>query len=285
MFIDETYFVGELTIPNTDQTPVLERLQWFIKKYEPIFLQKLFGYAFYKAFVAGINVTPPTTPDQRYLDILYGCEYTDYAGYLQKWKGLIVTDSPIYNLSGGLVYRKPEYLTAGVTNGLDVNATSATFLDWIGWTPQITRIGFMEPGVDYNFDSASGIFSLLKVGDKFGNGEKFKVEFDLRTDAVPVIDFGEKESIIAYYVYYWFYRSSSTSSTGVGEIRYNPDGALIDNPNQKMAFAWNQIVERVEDLVWFMDLKNSGSPQIYPEFVWQNRYDALNEFRFMNTIF
>jgi len=107
MFIDQTYFVGELDIPNTDQDSVQERLQTFIKKYEPIFLQKLLGWALYNQFVAGINVALPATPDQRYLDLLYGTMYTGFDGILRRWKGLIVTDSPIYNLSGWLVYRKP----------------------------------------------------------------------------------------------------------------------------------------------------------------------------------
>lgn len=285
MFIDETYFKEELLIPNTDQNAILERLQGFIKKYEPLFLQKLMGYPLYKAFVAGINVALPATPDTRYLDILYGTEYIGNDGLLQKWKGLIVTDSPIYNLSGGLVYRKPEYITAGVTAGFPAGGTTVNFPDWIGWTPSITRVGFMKPGIDYSWDSASGDLVLLKVGDKFNNDEDFKIEFELRTDATPVIDFGEKESIITNYVYYWYYRAVATQSTGIGEMKFNPDGAMLDNPNQKMASAWNELSQRTCEFVEFMDLKNANTPQVYPEFQFTHRYQALKEFEYANPIF
>lgn len=86
-FIDASYFVGELNIPNTDQPEVVEAVVFFINKYEPIFLQKLFGYPLFKAFSAAV---PPT--DQRFLDILNGKEYTDFQGRLQKWKGLLIPD-------------------------------------------------------------------------------------------------------------------------------------------------------------------------------------------------
>lgn len=88
-FIDASYFVGELNIPNSGDTAVAERITWFINKYEPIFLQQLMGYPLYKAFTAGMAVVP--TPDARYTDILNGKEYTDFQGYTQKWRGLKTT--------------------------------------------------------------------------------------------------------------------------------------------------------------------------------------------------
>jgi len=176
-------------------------------------------------------------------------------------------------------------LIAGVTPGMAVNATSATFPDWIGWTPNFTRIGFMIPDVDYSFDSASGLFSLLQPGDKFGISERFKADFNLRTDAVPVIDFGEKESIIANFVYYWYYRAIATQSTGIGEVKFSAEGAILDNPNQKMFRAWNEITERVYDFINFMDVQNGKTPMIYPEFVYQNRAECLYDFQFVNPIF
>src|SRR5579863_7347288 len=106
-FIDASYFVADLNIPNSDNAAVLETITWFIQKYEPMFLEKALGYPLYKAFAAGMNVIPPVTPDIRFLNILYGTEYIDLNGLTKKWKGLIVTDNPIFNLSGGYVYKKP----------------------------------------------------------------------------------------------------------------------------------------------------------------------------------
>jgi hypothetical protein len=88
-FIDASYFVGDINIPNTGSSAIAERVTLFISKYEPVFLQKLMGYPLYKAFSA---VAPPT--DQRLLDILNGKEYTDYQGRLQKWRGLVNADLP-----------------------------------------------------------------------------------------------------------------------------------------------------------------------------------------------
>lgn len=111
-FIDATYFVGELTVPNSDKPEVLQRLTLFISKYEPLFLQKLFGYPLYKAFSA---VAPPT--DQRFLDILNGKEYTDFQGRLQKWKGLVIpslTQSCIANYVYYWYRRNSATQTAGI---------------------------------------------------------------------------------------------------------------------------------------------------------------------------
>lgn len=185
MFIDETFFVSEINIPNTDQPAILERVTWFIDKYEPRFLLELLGYPLYKLFAAAMDT--PDTADQRYKDILNGAEYTGWDGLLKKWKGLITTD----------------------------------------------------------------------------------------TD--------DKQSVIANYVYYWYQRAIATQSTGIGEVKFNPDGAMLDNPNQKMAAAWSEITCRVEEFIEFMDVKNSVTPMIYPEFVFQHRYNALETFSHVNV--
>jgi hypothetical protein len=202
MLIDKSYFVGDLTIPNTGDLPVSERLTWFIQKYEPEFLLKLLGYPLYKVFIAGLNVTPPTVPAQRFIDILYGKEYTDLNGLSRKWQGLIVTDSPTLNLAGGYVYRKPEYVTIGVTPGSVPSVNTLTFdgtngsADWRGWVPIITRAGVMKPGVDYSWNPATGVLALLKPGDIFGNLEYFFVQFELRNSYVTAP--GEARSLFMY---------------------------------------------------------------------------------------
>jgi len=41
--IDVSYFIGEINIANTDQQPVSERLEYFIRQYEKRFLSALLG--------------------------------------------------------------------------------------------------------------------------------------------------------------------------------------------------------------------------------------------------
>lgn len=291
-FIDASYFVVDLDIPNTDQPAVLQRLTWFIEKYEPEFLQKLMGYPLYKAFLAGINVVSPAVPNIKWLNILYGAEYTDYQGYVQKWKGLIVTENPIYNLSGGYVYKAPQYLTAGVTVGLTPGLNTATFDgtggkdDWRGWIPVLTRAGIMRPGMDYSWDPVLGVLTLLKLNDKFGPAEDFFAAFQLRTDAtVPIIDFAVNESCIANYVYCRLRRKSVTQTTDFGEVVTNAENSVSLSPRKKASSAWNEMHDWAKGFLAFMEATQTLDPTIYPEWTLNNRNDAYRFFGFMNPFF
>lgn len=287
-FIDASYFVGELNIPNSGEQAIAERISLFIGKYEPDFLQKLMGYPLYKAFITGMNVTPPATPDIRWVNILYGAEYTDRQGQLAKWKGLIVTDNPIYNLLGGFVYHAPEYLTAGQTAGFFVGANTATFdgtlgtPDLRGWTPILTRNTVMRPGIDYSWDVDTGVLTLLQANDKFGANEFFFMAFELRTGPItPTPGLIINESCIANYVYYWFRRNDSTQTAAIGEVITKAENSTNVSPRKKMAHAWNEMRVWVRDFLCYME-QNATT---YPEWTHTNETDALRYFGFMNPIF
>lgn len=79
--VNQTFFgVGDLMIPNLSHTADLERLNYFIAKYEPECLCKILGYPLFKLF--GSEST------QRMTDLLNGAEYTDGQGTLRKWQGI-----------------------------------------------------------------------------------------------------------------------------------------------------------------------------------------------------
>lgn len=286
-FIDASYFVGELDIPNSGEPAIAERITLFINKYEPLFLQKLMGYPLYKAFITGLNVIPPATPDIRWLNILYGAEYTDRQGFVAKWKGLIVTDNPIYNLAGGYTYRKPEYLTAGETAGFPAGVNTVILdgtlgaPDLRGWTPILTRTEPMRPGIDYSWDVTTGVLTLLQVGDKFGQGEFFLMEFELRTDPVLSTGLVINESCITNYVYYWLRRNSATQTAGIGEVITNAENSTNISPRKKMASARNEMRVWVREFLSYME----QSAATYPEWTYTNENDALKYFSFMNPIF
>lgn len=290
-FIDASYFVGDLNIPNSGSSEIAERITWFIQKYEPIFLQKLLGYPLYKAFIAGLAVTPPATPDPRLINILYGCEYTDLNGNLQKWKGLIITDSPIYNLAGGLVYLPPVYVITGTTPGFTPDTNSAIMdgtngtADWRGWTPVVTRGSILRPGIDYSWNPETGVFQLPEPQDVFGNAEFLFIAFQLRTDEVPVPDVINNESLIASFVYYWYYRSLATQSTGIGEVQSNAENATTVAPRQKLIHAQNVVHYWADEFLEFMRVNEENSPTLYPEWTYRNRREAARHFAFSNPIF
>jgi hypothetical protein len=86
--IDETYFIGELNLPNLNEESEIERLQLFIDKYEPKFLTELLGYGLYKDFKAGLLVNPVADKWKALRD---GGEYT-YSGSTFRWNGLKQAD-------------------------------------------------------------------------------------------------------------------------------------------------------------------------------------------------
>jgi hypothetical protein len=79
--INQTFFVGDIVIPNLQAQSELERITLFINKYEPDCLVKILGYPLYKLF--------GSESSQRMTDLLSGAEYTDGNGDTQKWNGLV----------------------------------------------------------------------------------------------------------------------------------------------------------------------------------------------------
>ena len=95
--IDNSYFILEMNVPNTDNTnPALNgstnELSKFIEKYESKYLSEVLGYEMYKDFLANIQL-------QKYKDLLDGVEFTDSLGRLNKWCGFANSEklSPIAN--------------------------------------------------------------------------------------------------------------------------------------------------------------------------------------------
>lgn len=71
MLIDQSYFVGEILVPNlTGVGPIpagnVEELSRFIAKYEPEYLDEVLGPVLSDAFQSGIS---SATPDQRWIDL------------------------------------------------------------------------------------------------------------------------------------------------------------------------------------------------------------------------
>jgi hypothetical protein len=266
MLIDPSYFNGEINIPNVDQDSVLQNINWFINKYEPEFLQKVFGYSFYKTFIAGISTTLPNFPAQRWQNLIYGAEYNSLSsGKLEKWKGLLLTQIPVYQFGSGYIYKQPYWVQADVTpSGFIAGINTATFPDWIGWEPIIERKGqgTLTEGVDYSFDTDTGLLTLLKAGDTFQHLEYFYISFQLRPENQQEIDSSIKQSLIANYVYYWYLRNSDTNTTGIGETKTQPSGSMSVSPAMKAVRAWNEMSQWIYELYDFMQ----SSFATYPEY-------------------
>ena len=92
--IDRTFFSGNLDLP-VGSPDVQAEFAPFISNYEPEYLQKALGYAFWKLFI----VDGAPSADARFQLLLNGDEFTDANGILRKWQGLTTASkiSPIAN--------------------------------------------------------------------------------------------------------------------------------------------------------------------------------------------
>ena len=87
MFIDNSYFVGEISLPNKDQNA--NSLNQAIEQYEKEILIHLLGYKLYSLMIADLANGEPQS--QIFKDLIYGAEFTHVIhgnSVLMKWEGL-----------------------------------------------------------------------------------------------------------------------------------------------------------------------------------------------------
>jgi len=123
-------------------------------------------------------------------------EGSNYIFKIQKYVGAVWVDITGYSFtftadSSSLIYKVPITIQVGVTVGLTAGATSAVFDgtggkdDWRGFTifPERLGAGTMKIGIDYNWDPATGTWTLINYGDSFQNTEYFFIQFSLITSS------------------------------------------------------------------------------------------------------
>lgn len=116
--IDRDYFYEGLAIPQATDEKVEAELTNLISQYETEYLEKTLGYELAKNFKAGIAVDPGP-PEQKWIDLRDGVEFTDRLGRLVKWKGFKFTEgdkkcSPIANY---VFYRYHRHKSSDFTAG------------------------------------------------------------------------------------------------------------------------------------------------------------------------
>ncbi|MES2004336.1 MAG: hypothetical protein V4450_07430 [Bacteroidota bacterium] len=91
----------------------------------------------------------------------------------------------------------------------------------------------------------------------------------------------QKFSVIACYVYYWYYRNASTQTTGTGESRPKTDNTDNVSPRQKMISALNEVYYTTKAFIEFLEANQA----IYPEWSLSDKVETLSKIRFANPIF
>lgn len=275
--INSSFFVREITIPNLNDTRVLERLNMYIQKYEPLFLQEALGYYLYKALLSESN------------------------GYYSRQ-------------FLGNELRNDEQIKVGTTSGLVAFTNSFTFdgtlakPDYRGYNIVISEInggqGILTKNVDFSWDYQTGVFQFLQTGNVFQPNQFYNVHFEnnpfilssgstgLVTDRMVDLIFGkeyivsgitynwqglvhEDMSCIAYFVYYMLMSDMAQQVTTTNVSTVKGENAVNHSQEDKMLTAWNFMAEEVEELYSF--LWNNQST--YPEFNIYNLQHGARYFR------
>lgn len=272
MLIDRTYFIGELNIPNTDQNSVGELLDWFIEKYETEFLEKVLGYELYKALKAGLQ---EVTVDQKWTDLIEGVEYTNLAGRLTFWKGLVTQPPSVINALDAL-----NTITVIVGRGQiydPVTGSNSTTIPaaLVGKTFTLEQRGIGQLREDEysivgnTLTLTSGVFA---VNDTFF--------YKSATLAINTSTGVSKKSLIANYIYYWFVRNNHTQTATMGEVKTQNENAVNISPAVKMTRAWNEMSSWICELVEYLNAMSTTYTEWSKQNVYSMQYSfgSINEF-------
>lgn len=206
--------------------------------HEPEVLKKLFGYSLYKQFLAGIQ---EVVVAQKWIDLLYGKDYTDARNVLQRWNGLIS-----YTDGSTIGTYQPEdrvYVVGGVgvydpiVDGTEINDP---FL--VGKNYRLIERGTGPLTKDNEWETT--LTGLELIADSFEVGGVYTIEFLERVPlpAPAVVTVAAKQSLIANYVYYKYMFDQATVVTGSGKKVIAAQNAIATNEQRKEVEAWNTMV-------------------------------------------
>lgn len=266
MLIDSSYFIGDLNVPNTIADDVSSSLTNLIRLREKEYLIKLMGYELYKAFSTGIAAA---TPAQRYLDILLGADFTDYAGKLRHWDGLISITTPgasvhvalgltddIFFVVGSLLDGTTAYVNNSLA-GLNFRVTQR------GYGPlELLKSDNSNIATADISNNPAGGFTWIN-GTKFSINDKYQIELVSTTINVANVSIAAAPvSPIADYVFYWWLFSQHTLTSGIGQVKTQGQNSVRVSEKYKAVAAWNSMVDRSILLYYFL----KQNIAVYPEY-------------------
>lgn len=261
--IDQTYFVGDLTIAGLQRPEVTERINLFIQKYEDEFLRNVLGFPLYTAFLSGLS---KSTVDQKWLDLLQGTNY-QYGGRTRQWRGLIILPS---SQTISISPAGQQVLIAGGPGTYDPVIGNST----LSLPPEFRNIYFTinRRGVgdltQAEYTVAGPTLTLVGM-PVWSNGETIILT---KGPTIAISGAGAGYlSPIANYVYWHWTKDVTTQTVGLGEVATKGENSMIVSPAVKMARAWNELSEWMSELYKLMTV----SQQIYPEWLQWNRDYSL----------
>lgn len=276
MLIDQSYFVGPLTIAQLGEKSVRDSLQTFIDRWEPIIMEAALGYDFYHAFLDGLDVTSDEVIEQRWLDLLNGVVYTDLSQIKRKWVGFAGGDNTLSTIA---VQRNDLHIYGGITPGFPIDGYSFTNANLAAWNyeVEIFGAGTLEREVDWNYKSGGG-FSLTDTGYKVSYNEHWVLHFTGKK-VVTVVSGGQNlVSPLAGFIYYEYMRNLFRQVTGIGTVKSEGENSNLASPHQLMADAFNDAVKQIYNLWDLLWKDQTLQTPVYPEFDYRQVSDSYSGF-------
>lgn len=293
--IDESYFTGYLTIPQLGQAAVVENLNVFITREEPILLQAALGYELWQDFVTGLNTNPI---DQKWLNLRDGVDFTpDGLWPPFQWRNMWMSFSRDWyvpqnprrrmrwiGFTGGASTNGQNNslgpvisIIAGQTVLVSINGTMTSVTGptpgtntytnslFAGSSYWIERRGYgTMTDADVSITNNGQTITLLKPGDKFNNGEVFILHFiNQSPSGSPSIAY---PSPLAGHVYYKYMRDEAANLSAFGIVTTDGENSVRSSGMLKMADAFNRASMDILKLWQFLDWTSRQDSTVYPSY-------------------
>ncbi|TXI13249.1 MAG: hypothetical protein E6Q68_01680 [Polynucleobacter sp.] len=160
--IDNSFFVGNLNVPNPNTPQVSQRLDWFIKRYEAKCLEQIFGYELFQKFLSESS--------DRMNWIKSGAEFVESpSGKTKKWKGLI------YDENNSMIASYVYYfiLESEATNNTGIGVATSDAESGKSHSPADKMV------FAWNMYASEGRELISFLWNKKVDGERVYPEFDL----------------------------------------------------------------------------------------------------------
>lgn len=271
MLIDESYFVGPLTIAQLGQKAVVDDLKNYINRWEPVIMEAALGYDFYQAFLSGLA---ETTVAQRWLDLLNGVVFINQSLIKKRFVGFAggANTQTIVALP-----REDLFIYGGVTTGFPVGGYQYTDATLDGWNFEVELFGAgtLQPEVEWNYKTGGGIV-LTNTAYEVQPDERWVIHFTGKKVGLQTSSSASPNlfSPLAGFIYYEYMKGLFNQNTGVGIVKSESKNAEPASPAYKMADAYNDACRQI-NIFWEMmrvDQAKQVADRTYPEFDYRQVY-------------
>ncbi len=163
MIIDNSYFRGELNLPQVGNNILKGDVDRSIDFYEANVLRSLLGYDLYTLFIAGLEAD---TPDQRWLDLRDGASFTFSVGgrtYTRQWEGLANTRK-VSLIAYYVYYHYRNEVETPISNTGQARAVKENS-QWVDYKPFIIKA--YNKGVDLYGQIPTRLRPILRRGEYY----------------------------------------------------------------------------------------------------------------------